>query len=97
MDAVMTLTGDLKRSGDHDKKETQEKHREEFPSRINQDGDDRRAIRQALATFIDPLDPESHGGRSLLNIVSGEVADPEVNVDNSIDLGKVMLTEFESS
>eukprot|EP00745_Piridium_sociabile_P037812 TRINITY_DN68984_c0_g1_i6.p1 TRINITY_DN68984_c0_g1~~TRINITY_DN68984_c0_g1_i6.p1 ORF type:complete len:1121 (+),score=248.01 TRINITY_DN68984_c0_g1_i6:81-3443(+) len=97
MDAVMTLTGDLKRMGDHDEKETQEKHKEEFPSRINQDGDDRRAIRQALATFIDPLDPESHGGGSLLNIVSGKVADPEVNVDNSIDLGKVMLTEFESS
>lgn len=34
MDAVMTLTGDLKRMGDHDEEKIKEKHKEEFPSRI---------------------------------------------------------------
>ena len=97
MDAVMTLTGDLKRMGNHDDDKMKEKHKEEFPSRIKHDGDDRRAIRQALASFVDPLDPESHGGGLLLNIVSGKVANPEVNVDNSVNLGMTMMTQFETS
>ena len=61
------VTGDLKRMGDQKENEIKEKHKEEFPSRINKDEDDRRAIRKGLATFIDPLDPKSHGGVSLLN------------------------------
>ena len=97
MNAVMTLIGDLKRLGDHDDEEMKEKHKEEFTSRIRHDGDDRRAIGQALASFIDPFDPESHGGGLLLNIVSGKVANPEVNVDNSVNLGTTMMTEFETS
>ena len=97
MDAVMTLTGDLKRMGDYDEKESKDEHKEELKSRINQDGEDRRAIREVLATFIDPLDPESHCGGALLNIVSGKLANPEVNVDNAVDIGHTMLTEFESS
>ena len=92
----MTLTGDLKRMGDHDE-EMKEKHKEEYPSRIRHDGDDRRAIRKAFASFIDPLDPESHGDGLLFNIVSGKVANPEVNVDNSLDLGTTMMTEFDTS
>ena len=97
MDAVMTLTGDLKRMGDHDDEEMKEKHKDEFPSRIRHDEDDRRAIRKAFASFIDPLDPESHGDGLLFNIVSGKVANPEVNVDNSLDLGTTMMTEFDTS
>ena len=83
--------------GDRDDEEMKEKHQEEFPSHIRHDGDDRRAIRQTLASFIDPLDPESHGGGLLLNVVSDKVANPEVNVGNSVDLGTTMMTEFETS
>ena len=32
MDAAMTLTGDLKRMGDYDEKESKEKHKEDFQS-----------------------------------------------------------------
>lgn len=71
--------------------------KEEFPARINQDANDRQDIKQALAMFIYPLDPESHGNGSLLNIVSGKFANPEVNVDNAVDLGAMILTEFEAS
>ena len=45
MDAVMTLTGDLKRMGDRDDEEMKVKHKVEFLSRIRHDGDDKRAIR----------------------------------------------------
>ena len=83
MDAVMTLTGDLKRMGDRDDEEMKVKHKVEFLSRIRHDGDDKRTIRQALAAFIDPLNPELHGVGLLLNVVSGKMANPEVNVDNS--------------
>ena len=97
MDAVMTLTGDLKKMGNINEVECKEKHKEEFPSRIRHDGNDRRAIQQSLSSFIDPLNPELHADGSLLNIVSGQVANEGVNVDNSLEIGKSMITEFETS
>ena len=97
MDTVMTLTGDLKKMGNINEVKCKEKHKEEFPSRIRHDGDDRRAIQQTLSSFIDPLNPELHADGSLLNIVSGQVANVGVNVDNSVEIGKSMMTEFETS
>ena len=97
MDAVKTLTGDLKKGSDNEDGEVRQKHKEEFPGRISSDGADRRAIRLALASFIDPLNPDSHGNGSLLNIVSGNVANPEVNVDKEVEIGTSMLAEFEAS
>ena len=53
MDAVMALTGDLKKMSDNEVGEVWQKPKEEFPGRISSDGADRRAIRLALASFID--------------------------------------------
>ena len=97
MDALKTLTGDLKKVSDNEDGEVRQKHKEEFPGRISSDGADRRAIRLALASFIDPLNPDSHGNGSLLNIGSGKVANPEVNVDKEVEIGTSMLAEFEAS
>ena len=74
-----------------------QKHKEEFPGRISSDEADRRAIRLTLASFIDPLNPDSYGNGLLLNIVSGKVANPEVNVDKEVEIGTSMLDEFEAS
>lgn len=97
MDAVMTLIGDLKNMEDSDEVECKEKHKEVFLSRIRHDADDRNAIRQALSSFIDPLNPELHEDGLLLNIVSGQVANDGVNVDNTVELGKSMMIDFEAS
>lgn len=95
MDAVMTLTGDLQKRGECETVIVKEKHVEEFPSRISHDGEDRQAIQQAFTSFIEPLCSESHEGRSLLNTVTGKLANPEVSVDKSVEIGRNMLTEFE--
>lgn len=97
MDAVMTLTGDLKRMGDDDEEDIKDKHKEEFPGRINKDAEDRRAIQHALVNYINPLDPNSHVNGSLLNIVTGKIATPDVNVDQAVEIGTNMLIEFEDS
>lgn len=70
-------------------------HKEEGTSRILTDTADRIKIRDKLATSIDPLNPESHQSDSLVNIVTGRVASPSVNVDNSVNLGKQLMKSYE--
>ena len=81
-------------NGDSDKKVT--KHKEEGASRIEADSMDRTKIREKLQSCIDPFDPESLDP-DIVNIVSGEVADKSVNVDNSVSLGSKMMTDFVNS
>ena len=67
MDAIMTLTGDLRKmSGDDENVLTT--HKEESPSRIRRDGIDRQSPRAALESRIDPMDPVTHVAGCLLNI-----------------------------
>ena len=96
MDAIMTLTGDLRKmSGDDENVQTT--HKEESPSRIRRDGIDRQSLRAALESRIDPMDPVTHVAGCLLNISNGQRAKPDVNVDRALEVGSEQLTQFEAS
>ena len=96
MDATMTLTGDLqKMSGNDDV--VQMTHKEESLSRIKRDGYDRESLRKTLLSSISPMAPDTHGTEALLNIHSGQEAQPNVNVDRAFDIGTAQLVHFEKS
>lgn len=96
MNATMALTGDLKNmTGDVESLHT--RHKEEAPSRIRRDRDDRRSLQAALECRVDPMDPGTHDSGCLLNISNGQIAQPNVNVDKALEIGKEQLTQFESS
>ena len=77
--AVQTLINDLqKMSGGSESK--QMVHKEEGKFRLRRDAEDRLSIRKALETCIDPMAPDSHQPEILLNISTGQLAHPEVNV-----------------
>ena len=59
------------------------KHKEEAPGRINEDAVDREKLQQMLGKCIDQMDTDSHQGGQLLNIQTGQLAHPDVNVDKS--------------
>ena len=95
MDATMTLTGDLKKmSGDDANVQTT--HNEEAESRINRDGHDRQSLRAALESRIDPMYPVTHAAGCLINISNGQIAQPNVNVDRALEVGREQLKQFEA-
>ena len=61
-------------------------HKEETPSRIEIDKADRKNLRSMLDTCINPLDSESHSDGALINIVTGEIAHADANVDDALDI-----------
>jgi len=73
MDATMTMTGDLKKMS-RSEEVVQMTHKEESPSCIIRDGDDRQSLCRTLLSCINPMDPDTHVTGSLLNIWSGQVA-----------------------
>ena len=73
---------------------SQEAHKEEMKTRIVSDGVDRQSIRDKLKLCIDPLDPTSHPP-TIVNIVSGQVADDTVNVQDAVVIGTKQMQEFE--
>lgn len=70
-------------------------HKEETKSRIKSDGADRENLSKKIELCVDPLDPASHPP-SLLNIVSGQIANDTVNVHNAVAIGTKQMQEFES-
>ena len=44
--------------------------------------------------IINPLNDESHPDGSLLNVVTGQIAHPDVNADEAIILGKKAMNDF---
>ena len=64
MDATMTMIGDLKKMSGSEEV-MQMTHKEELPSRINRDEDDRQSLRRTLLSCINP---DTHVRGSLLNI-----------------------------
>jgi len=90
MDSTMTMTGDLKKMSGSDEVVPMTQ-KEESPSRINRDGDDRQSLRRTLLSCINPMDPDTHVTGSLLNIWSGQVAQPNVNVDRALDIGSEQM------
>ena len=96
MDATTTLTGDLnKMSGDDANVQTT--HKEETESRINRDGHDLQSLRAALQSRIDPMDPVTHAAGCLINISNGQIAQPNVNIDRALEVGREQLKQFEAS
>ena len=73
---------------------SQEAHKEEMKARIASDGADRQSIQNKLKLCIDPLDPSSHPP-TIVNIVSGQVADDTVNVHDAVAIGTKQMQEFE--
>ena len=73
---------------------SQEAHKEKTKARIVSDGADRKNIRDELKLCIDPLDPTSHPP-TIVNIVSGQVADDTVNVQDAVAIGTKQKREFE--
>ena len=63
------------------------RHNEEAEGRIKTDQADRQSLRDTLDVCIDPLVYVSHPDGALMNIVTGQVAHPDVNTDNVVSLG----------
>ena len=61
-------------------------HKEEKPSRITSDHEDRAKLRQKLQICIDPLDCGDHPS-DIVNVVIGRVGSKEVNVDDAVTIG----------
>ena len=71
-------------------------HKEEMNSRIKSDNLDREKIRLKLQTSIDPFATTNHPS-NVVNIVTGQIAPENVNVDQSVLIGEQLRKEYESS
>ena len=69
------------------------KHKEEGQARILADSSDRAKIREKLSTCVDPFNLRSLE-TGILNIVSSRVAEKSVNIDQSVELGSKMMSDF---
>ena len=47
-----------------------------------------------LDVHINPLHDVSHPDSALINIVTGQIAHPDVNVDDAVSIGKQAIREF---
>ena len=72
-------------------------HKEEAKSRILADTKDRTGLLEKLDTCLHPLDPSEHPGESIVNILSGKIALPVVNVDSAVKIGETMFEDFEKT
>ena len=68
-------------------------HKEDSPSIINADNDDRNAIRDNLETCVDPLGVSQ--GHNRIAIVTGKFSNKNVNVEDAVQIGETQLQEFE--
>ena len=73
---------------------TQIKHKEEGNKRRKLDFDDRENISSELAKHSHPLTVQSE---VLYNIVNGQVAPADVNVDEEVDIGQTMTSSFRNN
>ena len=69
-------------------------HKEETPSRIKIDENDRKNLRSMLNACINPLDSETHQDGALMKIVTGEIAHPDANVDDAVNIERQALIDF---
>ncbi len=65
-------------------------------ARIEIDQEDRRSICRTLTMCIDPLDDASNPDGALMNIVTGEVAHPDVTADDALSIGQSQMAVFKS-
>ena len=71
-------------------------HKEEAKGRIKADQEDRLSLRNTLDVCINPFDNESHPDGALINIMTGQIAHPDVNADNALALGQRAMKDFKS-
>ena len=71
-------------------------HKEEAQASISSDIKDREGIRHKLELSINPLDPASHP-EGIVNIVRGRVGPATVNVQDSLEVGREQMAEFETT
>ena len=79
---------------DDDGVNVQNVHKEEAQARISSDRKDREGIQHKLEMSINPLDPVSHP-ESIVNIVNGRMGPATVNVQDSVEVGREQMSEFE--
>ena len=71
-------------------------HKEEKPSCIHSDSQERQNIQDKLKTCIDPLDPADHPN-GLVNIVTGRVVPDIVNAGKSDEIGRAQMNAYQQS
>ena len=69
-------------------------HKMESKARIDADEVDRSKLRSYLKNCIHPLDTDCHTENQLCNIVTGQIAEENVNVNKSVMNGKALMTKF---
>lgn len=94
--AVITLTGDLQTMTEEDRT-PKLVHKEESNGRIKTDAQDRQSICSTLLDCVDPMDPDSHPDGALMNVVTGAIAQQDVNIDRALILGQEQMEASESS
>ena len=72
-------------------------HKEEKPSRIRADNQDRVNIREKLQLSIDPLDSSDHPADGIVNVVTGLIAPTSLNVEQAVEIGKAQMISFENA
>lgn len=71
-------------------------HKEEKPSRIRADQQDRLKIREKLQLSIDPMNSSDHPN-AVVNVVTGLIAPSAVNVEEAVAIGKAQMATFENA
>jgi len=71
-------------------------HKEEKPSRIRSDSQDRQNIQEKLKTCIYRLDPADHP-IGFVNIVTGRVEPDIVNAVKSVEIGRAQMNVYQQS
>ena len=94
MDATMTMTGDHKKMSVDDAI-VQTTHKENGVSRINRDEHDHQLLRVALESRVGSTGPVTHASGCLINISHCQIAQPNVNVDSSLQVRHGQLKQFE--
>ena len=69
-------------------------HKEEADSRIKVDNADRISLCKTLDVCVNPCDDASHPNGALMNIVTGQIAQQDVNADDAIYIGHQAMTDF---
>ena len=71
------------------------RHKEEAEGRIMTDQADRQSLRDTLDVCINLLEYATHPDGALMNIVTGQIAHPDVNAGNTVSLGHRAMENVE--
>ena len=86
----------LKKMSNTEQDSQHTRHKEEAEGRIKTDQADRQSLRDTLDVCIDLLEYASHPDGPLMNIVTRQIAHPDVNADNAVSLGHRAMENVKS-